>query len=313
MYQSRADSMEFETKVAEITNEVWRATPYSNLSHIDALLKSCDTSEHPKLLNNQLLQPEFDFIWTKSTAVDYIGYMCEGFALRIADEVLKSFPAGEALYQHTGDDEKLGHGFVAMQKPSAAAGDPYQLVDSSIGVSISLPATTYIYQVGTNPFTAYPGKPDDNPHAASLVLYRSTAADIYYWEKAVPLTVEDPTRITAKLNRDQMIARTRRQARGNKGLGPTCSILLVHSKDHGPNVLSVWLISYPSTRVFTLKTFAEGIVTFTKTWIYKDDVSAIEADIKTHIENIATSGKTTQEETVMMYMVFDNLKMATKK
>ncbi|KAG6854683.1 hypothetical protein C0991_003332 [Blastosporella zonata] len=310
MYQSRADSMEFETKVAEVTNEVWRTTPYSNLSQISALLQSCDTSQHKKLLNNQLSKPEFEFIWEQSTAVDYIGYMCEGFALRIAGKVLESFPAGKALYQHTGNDKKLGHGFVAMVKPSAAAGDPYQLVDSSIGVSMSLPATTYIYQIGTNPFTAYPGKPDDNPHMASAVLYRSTAADIYYWEKGVKLTVEDPTRITAKLDRDQMIAQTRRQARGSKGLGPSGSILLVHSKAPGPNVLSVWVASYPSTREFTLKTFAEATVTFEKVWKLEGDVSAIEADIITHIKNIATSGKTTQEETAMMYMVWDNLKKA---
>ncbi|KAG6817158.1 hypothetical protein H0H87_012119 [Tephrocybe sp. NHM501043] len=297
----------WEKEVATVTNYVWRTTPYSNLSQIEALLESTDKSNHRALLRNELSKAEFNVIWEKSTHVDYIGYMCEAFAIRVADGVLKAYPGAKPLFQHTGDDKKLGHGFVAMEKQAAAPGDPWQLVDSSVSVAMPLPVKTYIWQDGDAPFKPHPQPPSDNPHKDSAVIYRSTA-DIYYWDKNTKLVVDDPKRITAKLDRNGMIGRTRRQALGSKGLGPSASILLAHEKAPGPNVVAVWVISYPSSAQLTLKTFAEGKVTFDKTWgPDTGGVKANEAEITRHLQNAAAAAEVTSEEAGMMHMVLENL------
>ncbi|KAG6841137.1 hypothetical protein C0991_001413 [Blastosporella zonata] len=314
LHQTRADSMgdAWVNKVAEVTNSVWRTTPYSNIAHIDALLKSSTVAQHPALLMNKLSKADFEKIWEASTKIDYIGYMCEGFAVRVADGVGVAYPAGKPLFQHTGDGKnRLGHGFVAMAKPSAAAGDPYQLVDSSISVSMSQPVATYIWQDGSQPFTPHPSPPTDNPHKDSAVVYRSTGttpADIYYWDKNMPLKVNDPARITAKLDRAGIITRTRRQARGSKGLGPSATILLLHDKATGPNVLSIWAISYPSTAQLTLKTYAHGVVTSDKTF----KLAGNSAEIAAYIDQVAKSMKVTNEEKGMMHIVLDNLVTSQK-
>lgn len=297
----------WEKKVADVTNLVWRATPYSNLAQIGALLQSTDKSKYRALLRNELPKAEFLTIWEKSTQVDYIGYMCEAFAIRVADEVLKAYPGAKALFQHTGDLNKLGHGFVAMEKQGAAAGDPWQLVDSSVSVAMSLPVTTYIWQDGEAPWKAHPQKPADNPHKDSAVIYRSTP-DIYYWDKNTNLVPNDPKRITAKLDRNGMIVRTRRQALGSKSLGPSASILLAHEKAAGPNVVAVWVISYPSSAQLTLKTFAAGKITFDKTWgPQTGGIKANEVEITTNLNNAATTANVTAEERGMMHTVLENV------
>ncbi|KAG6825810.1 hypothetical protein H0H92_002369 [Tricholoma furcatifolium] len=309
LYYLSMSEENWEKKVAEITNLVWRATPYSNLSQIGALLDSTDKSKYRALLRNELPEDEFTAIWQKSTKIDYIGYMCEAFAIRVADGVLKAFSGAKPLFQHTGDNKKLGHGFVAMQKGGAATGDPWQLVDSSIAVAMSLPIKTFIWQDGDAPWKAHEQPPpeSDNPHKDSAVIYRLTA-DIYYWEKNTKLTPDDHKRITAKLDRDGMIMRTRRQALGSKGLGPSASILLAHEKAEGPNVVAVWVISYPSTAQLTLKTFAEGKIIVNETWELKTgDVRAKEADITNHLENAAKTANVTSEERGMMRMVLENV------
>ncbi|KAG6809490.1 hypothetical protein H0H92_016052 [Tricholoma furcatifolium] len=297
----------WENTIANVTNLIWRATPYSNLAQIGALLDSTDKSNYRALLRNELSAEVFTAIYEKSTKINYLGYMCEAFAVRVADEVLKTYTGAKALYQHTGDNKKLGHGFVAMQREGAAATDPWQLVDSSVSVAMSLPINTYVWQDGEAPWKSSAAPPADNPHKDSAVIYRSTP-DIYYWEKNTKLTPDDPKRITAKLDRDGMIVRTRRQALGSKGLGPSASILLAHEKATGPNVVAVWVISYPSTAQLTLKTYAEGKIIINEMWDLKTgDVKAKEAEIITFLSNAAKAASVTSEEQGLMNMVLENL------
>ncbi|KAG6817157.1 hypothetical protein H0H87_012118 [Tephrocybe sp. NHM501043] len=304
----------WENDVAEMYGSVWRAQPYSNLVQVEDLLRSTDKSNHPNLLRNRMSEAEFKEVWRiyKQLPVDRdLGYLCEAFAIQVADGILKTYPRANPLFRHTGNGQKrLGHGFIVMRKPAAADDDPYQLVDSSVSAVMPLPVGAYLWQTAPGePFTQHTTLPNGTNHKISAVIYRSKdkVDDILYWDRTIKLTHEnDSKRTTEKLDRAQMVARTRHHAFGSTGRGPGSLILLVHEKTPGRNTVAVSLICYPSTGTISVKTFAEGIRTSEKVWNPGNSVTGNGENIRDYLEQTFLSEHVTVKERSMMRIIIEN-------